>query len=209
MSECEEKEGGEGLRYRLPASLFRLLCRWGRGAARPPSRHFSCEAMAPLLGRKPFPLAKPLPPAGGEKTEGPEAAAAAATEEERQQEPRFVIPHTQEVFRTSEYPVAGDGFRFARGRAGGEGKMQVMGEGPPPFPPPLLLFTSEPVGEGRGLVFGSPPPLPHLHPVGGRGNEEEGEASEARPAPPSVSRALCSSSPSRFLSPLLACGLPG
>lgn len=40
--------------------------------------------MAPLLGRKPFPLAKPLPP--GEPGE------------------RFVIPHTQEAFRTREYP---------------------------------------------------------------------------------------------------------
>ncbi|KAM6337619.1 tyrosine-protein kinase BAZ1B isoform 3-T3 [Alca torda] len=39
-------------------------------------------AMAPLLGRKPFPLAKPLPP--GEPGE------------------RFVIPHTQEAFRTRE-----------------------------------------------------------------------------------------------------------
>ncbi|XP_027583009.1 tyrosine-protein kinase BAZ1B [Pipra filicauda] len=38
--------------------------------------------MAPLLGRKPFPLAKPLPP--GEPGE------------------RFVIPHTQEAFRTRE-----------------------------------------------------------------------------------------------------------
>ncbi|XP_060115544.1 tyrosine-protein kinase BAZ1B [Heteronotia binoei] len=57
--------------------------------------------MAPLLGRKPFPLAKPLPPSGGEKTEGQEAATT-TTEEERQPEPRFVIPHTQEVFRTSE-----------------------------------------------------------------------------------------------------------
>ncbi|XP_048374741.1 tyrosine-protein kinase BAZ1B [Sphaerodactylus townsendi] len=57
--------------------------------------------MAPLLGRKPFPLAKPPPPpppAGGEKPEGPETA----EEEEKQPEPRFVIPHTQEVFRTSE-----------------------------------------------------------------------------------------------------------
>lgn len=41
--------------------------------------------MAPLLGRKPFPLAKPLPP--GEPGE------------------RFVIPHTQEAFRTREYPL--------------------------------------------------------------------------------------------------------
>uniref|UniRef100_A0A7M4EGF0 Tyrosine-protein kinase BAZ1B n=1 Tax=Crocodylus porosus TaxID=8502 RepID=A0A7M4EGF0_CROPO len=38
--------------------------------------------MAPLLGRKPFPLAKPLPP--GELGE------------------RFVVPHTQEAFRTRE-----------------------------------------------------------------------------------------------------------
>uniref|UniRef100_A0A8C9ENQ0 Tyrosine-protein kinase BAZ1B n=1 Tax=Pavo cristatus TaxID=9049 RepID=A0A8C9ENQ0_PAVCR len=38
--------------------------------------------MAPLLGRKPFPLAKPLPP--GEPGE------------------RFIIPHTQEAFRTRE-----------------------------------------------------------------------------------------------------------
>lgn len=80
--------------------------------------------MAPLLGRKPFPLAKPLPPAGGEKTEGQEAAAAATTttttEEERQPEQRFVIPHTQEVFRTSEYPAAGDGFWIAGERAGGK-----------------------------------------------------------------------------------------
>lgn len=39
--------------------------------------------MAPLLGRKPFPLVKPLP---GE-------------------EPLFTIPHTQEAFRTREYPL--------------------------------------------------------------------------------------------------------
>lgn len=38
--------------------------------------------MAPLLGRKPFPLVKPLP---GE-------------------EPVFTIAHTQEAFRTREYP---------------------------------------------------------------------------------------------------------
>uniref|UniRef100_A0A8B9ZDC6 WAC domain-containing protein n=1 Tax=Anas platyrhynchos TaxID=8839 RepID=A0A8B9ZDC6_ANAPL len=38
--------------------------------------------MAPLLGRKPFPLAKPLP--AGEPGE------------------RFIIPHTQEAFRTRE-----------------------------------------------------------------------------------------------------------
>uniref|UniRef100_A0A8C4YA77 Tyrosine-protein kinase BAZ1B n=1 Tax=Gopherus evgoodei TaxID=1825980 RepID=A0A8C4YA77_9SAUR len=38
--------------------------------------------MAPLLGRKPFPLAKPLPP--GEAGE------------------RFIVPHTQEAFRTRE-----------------------------------------------------------------------------------------------------------
>ncbi|XP_031447840.1 tyrosine-protein kinase BAZ1B isoform X2 [Phasianus colchicus] len=38
--------------------------------------------MAPLLGRKPFPLAKPLPP--GEPGE------------------RFIVPHTQEAFRTRE-----------------------------------------------------------------------------------------------------------
>lgn len=38
--------------------------------------------MAPLLGRKPFPLVKPLP---GE-------------------EPLFTIAHTQEAFRTREYP---------------------------------------------------------------------------------------------------------
>lgn len=38
--------------------------------------------MAPLLGRKPFPLVKPLP---GE-------------------EPLFTIAHTQETFRTREYP---------------------------------------------------------------------------------------------------------
>lgn len=37
--------------------------------------------MAPLLGRKPFPLVKPLP---GE-------------------EPLFTIAHTQEAFRTREY----------------------------------------------------------------------------------------------------------
>lgn len=40
--------------------------------------------MAPLLGRKPFPLVKPLP---GE-------------------EPQFTIPHTQEAFRTREYPFS-------------------------------------------------------------------------------------------------------
>lgn len=44
----------------------------------------AAAAMAPLLGRKPFPLAKPLPP--GEPGE------------------RFIIPHTQEAFRTREYP---------------------------------------------------------------------------------------------------------
>lgn len=66
--------------------------------------------MAPLLGRKPFPLAKPLPP--GEAGE------------------RFIVPHTQEAFRTREYPPslwglregAGAGrerrFRVGRGRAG-------------------------------------------------------------------------------------------
>lgn len=42
--------------------------------------------MAPLLGRKPFPLAKPLPPG-----EPPGE--------------RFVIAHTQEAFRSSEYPI--------------------------------------------------------------------------------------------------------
>lgn len=41
--------------------------------------------MAPLLGRKPFPLVKPLP---GE-------------------EPLFTIAHTQEAFRTREYPFLG------------------------------------------------------------------------------------------------------
>lgn len=49
-----------------------------------PARAPSGLAMAPLLGRKPFPLAKPLPP--GEQGE------------------LFVIPHTQEAFRTREYP---------------------------------------------------------------------------------------------------------
>ncbi|XP_053131210.1 tyrosine-protein kinase BAZ1B [Hemicordylus capensis] len=48
--------------------------------------------MAPLLGRKPFPLAKPVPPPGGGA--GEEGVAAA--------EPRFVIAHTQETFRSSE-----------------------------------------------------------------------------------------------------------
>lgn len=49
-----------------------------------PARASPGLTMAPLLGRKPFPLAKPLPP--GEPGE------------------RFVIPHTQEAFRTREYP---------------------------------------------------------------------------------------------------------
>ncbi|XP_028564740.2 tyrosine-protein kinase BAZ1B [Podarcis muralis] len=48
--------------------------------------------MAPLLGRKPFPLAKPLPPLG-EPPGGDEKEVA---------EERFVIAHTQEAFRTSE-----------------------------------------------------------------------------------------------------------
>lgn len=48
--------------------------------------------MAPLLGRKPFPLVKPLP---GE-------------------EPLFTIAHTQEAFRTREYPFQ-PGRQAARG----------------------------------------------------------------------------------------------
>lgn len=51
----------------------------------------AAAAMAPLLGRKPFPLAKPLPP--GEPGE------------------RFIIPHTQEAFRTREYPHGRGGRR--------------------------------------------------------------------------------------------------
>lgn len=52
-------------------------------------------AMAPLLGRKPFPLVKPLP---GE-------------------EPLFTIPHTQEAFRTREYPFPAARAGPGRGRA--------------------------------------------------------------------------------------------
>lgn len=42
--------------------------------------------MAPLLGRKPYPLAKPL-------TEDPNPA-----------EPLYIIPHTKEAFTNKEYP---------------------------------------------------------------------------------------------------------
>lgn len=70
--------------------------RGSAGSGRAPPR----PAMAPLLGRKPFPLAKPLPP--GEPGE------------------RFVIPHTQEAFRTREYPLGpgarGDGAAGMGGR---------------------------------------------------------------------------------------------
>lgn len=65
--------------------------------------------MAPLLGRKPFPLAKPLPP--GEPGE------------------LFVIPHTQEAFRTREYPP----HRGAGGVGAGPGAVEpnkaVVGSG--------------------------------------------------------------------------------
>lgn len=52
--------------------------------------------MAPLLGRKPFPLVKPLP---GE-------------------EPLYTIAHTQEAFRTREYPFPRRAGPEARGRGG-------------------------------------------------------------------------------------------
>ncbi|XP_066491125.1 tyrosine-protein kinase BAZ1B [Tiliqua scincoides] len=50
--------------------------------------------MAPLLGRKPFPLAKPLPPGGDPPSLPPP--------EEAAPEPRFVVAHTQEAFRSRE-----------------------------------------------------------------------------------------------------------
>lgn len=73
-----------------------------RGAAGPSAApragRTAAAAMAPLLGRKPFPLAKPLP---GE-------------------EPLFTIAHTQEAFRTREYPFpAGTADRAGAGRSGG------------------------------------------------------------------------------------------
>lgn len=74
-----------------------------------PARAPSGLAMAPLLGRKPFPLAKPLPP--GEQGE------------------LFVIPHTQEAFRTREYPPhrgAGGGRGGSRGRGA---EQSVVGSG--------------------------------------------------------------------------------
>ncbi|XP_044312050.1 tyrosine-protein kinase BAZ1B isoform X2 [Varanus komodoensis] len=55
--------------------------------------------MAPLLGRKPFPLAKPFPlpaPAEGESPRSP------AADQEPEPPARFVIAHTQEAFRSSE-----------------------------------------------------------------------------------------------------------
>lgn len=55
--------------------------------------------MAPLLGRKPFPLVKPLP---GE-------------------EPLFTIAHTQEAFRTREYPFQPGPPGRRRGGAGWAG----------------------------------------------------------------------------------------
>lgn len=63
----------------------------------------AAAAMAPLLGRKPFPLAKPLPP--GEPGE------------------RFIVPHTQEAFRTREYPHGRGGRRGEErgGRLNGSG----------------------------------------------------------------------------------------
>lgn len=66
--------------------------------------------MAPLLGRKPFPLVKPLP---GE-------------------EPLFTIPHTQEAFRTREYPFsvrAVDTRPRLRRARDGDGEMR-MGRAP-------------------------------------------------------------------------------
>lgn len=66
----------------------------------------AAAAMAPLLGRKPFPLVKPLP--------GEEAL--------------FTIPHTQEAFRTREYPFsvrAVDARPRLRRARDGDGEMRM------------------------------------------------------------------------------------
>lgn len=104
--------------------------RGSAGRSRGPSR----RAMAPLLGRKPFPLAKPLP--AGEPGE------------------RFIIPHTQEAFRTREYP---------HGRGGGGGGGGRDGPGAASLSPAggsgaAARAASVPGGRGPGLRGRPGPP---------------------------------------------------
>lgn len=111
--------------------------------------------MAPLLGRKPFPLVKPLP---GE-------------------EPLFTIAHTQEAFRTREYPFlaapawlpAGWG-RVGPGIAGPEGhaalrRWQLSAcsamAGLHPEPEPAVLERG--AGGGVGRLRSGPPEPGALH----------------------------------------------
>lgn len=160
----------------LPAAGPSVAPQARRGAYVFPSA--DAAAMAPLLGRKPFPLVKPLP---GE-------------------EPLFTIAHTQEAFRTREYPfpaalarppagwggagwaaqprASGSCQRARRRRActrslspepavpGAGGPAGRPGSGrsgalcPPSFPGPRILSTGLAVGERssnqfpRGLVLG-------------------------------------------------------
>lgn len=78
--------------------------------------------MAPLLGRKPFPLVKPLP---GE-------------------EPLFTIAHTQEAFRTREYPFPAAPAWPPAGWAGGS-----SGRGPRSPAPGAAVSVRMPAGLHR------------------------------------------------------------
>lgn len=144
--------------------------------------------MAPLLGRKPFPLAKPLPP--GEPGE------------------RFVIPHTQEAFRTREYPLGpaprGDGVaEWWGGGTGGSAAVTRRGGCPRAErvrrcwarnrPPPLLRFSRVGGGaeqSGSGAVGASPGPVP-----GGKGGDGDDPAHEGEPGPGAGGRLF----PEKFL----------
>ena len=106
--------------------------------------------MAPLLGRKPFPLVKPLP---GE-------------------EPLFTIAHTQEAFRTREYPFpvaparppAGWGRAgwAAQPRAGGSCQRARRWRASTPSPSPRPA-VSVGVGGRAGPAQAAPEPCA-LHP---------------------------------------------
>lgn len=143
-----------------------------RGAAtfRAAASAAATAAMAPLLGRKPFPLVKPLP---GE-------------------EPLFTIAHTQEAFRTREYPfqpgrpaargVGRGGPGARRGRAGRAaracGSCQRAGRRRACIP----SRSSSPPFRGVGARAG-PEPRAH-HPFPGSALCPRASLSRSGPLPP-------------------------